>query len=73
MDLLTLKCHKSFQNQNNKKPTHSFAPRPLIFKLQREALKFNGIFVSWSSPETDLETNFLNLENRSFENISFSQ
>ena len=73
MDLLTLKGHKSFQNQNNKKPTHSFDPRPLIFKLQQEVLKFNGNFVSWSSPETDLETNFLNLENRSFENISFSQ
>ena len=73
MDLLTLKGHKSFQNQNNKKLTHSFAPRPLIFKLQQEVLKFNGNFVSWSSPETDLETNFLNLENRSFENISFSQ
>ena len=73
MDLLTLKGHKSFQNQNGEKPTHSFAPRPLIFKLQQEVLKFNSIFVSWSSPETDLETNFLNLENRSFENISFSQ
>ena len=40
-----------------------FAPRPLIFKLQQEVLKFNDICVSWSSPKTDLETNFLNLEN----------
>ena len=24
----------SFQNENNRKVTHSFAPRPLIFKLQ---------------------------------------
>ena len=31
------------------------------------------INVSWSSPKTDLETNFLNLENKSFESVSFSQ
>ena len=29
------------------------------------------VFVS--SPKTDLETNLLSLENRNFENISFSQ
>ena len=73
MDSLTLKRHNSFQNENNRKLTHSFASRPLIFKLQQEVLKFNDICVSWSSPKTDLETNFLNLENRSFENVSFSQ
>ena len=28
-----------------------FAPRPLIFKLQQEFLKFSDIFVSWSSPK----------------------
>ena len=55
-----------------RKATHSFAPRPLIFKLQQEVLKFNDICVSWSSPKTDLVTNFLNLENRSFEIDSFS-
>ena len=33
MDSLTLKHHTSFQNDNNKKSTHSFAPRRLIFKL----------------------------------------
>ena len=53
---LTLKRHNSF----------------LIFKLQEEVLKFNDICVSWSSPKTELETNFLNLENR-FEKVSFSQ
>ena len=53
--------------------THSFAPRPLIFYLQQEVLKFNDIFVSWSSPKTDPETNFLNLENIPFENVSISQ
>ena len=71
MDSLTLKLHNSFQNYNDRKATHSFAPRPLIFKLQQEVLKFNDICVSWSSTKTDLERNFLGLENRSFENVSF--
>ena len=62
MDSLALKRHNSFQNLNNRKATHSFAPRPLIFKLQQEVLKFNDICVSWSSPKTDMETNFLNLK-----------
>ena len=47
-----------------------FSPRPLIFNLQIEVLKFNKICVSWSSHKTDLDTNFLYLENRSFENVS---
>ena len=50
MNPLTLYRHNFFQNQNNRKATHSFAPRPLIFKLQQEVLKFNNIFVSRSSP-----------------------
>ena len=41
-------------NRNYKKATHSFAPRPQIFKLQQEVLKFNNICVSWSSPKSDL-------------------
>ena len=53
--------------------TQSFAPRPLIFKLQQDVLKFNDICVSWSFPKSDLVTNVLNLEHRSFENISLSQ
>ena len=71
MDSLTLK-HNYFQNENNRKATHSFAPRPLIFKLQQEVLKFNDICVSWSSQKSDLETNFLNSENRNFEYFTFS-
>ena len=67
---LTLKRYNSFQTQNNGNATHSFDPRPLIFKLQQEVLKFNDICVSWSSQKTDLVTNFLNPENRSFENVS---
>ena len=69
----TLKRHNSFQNQNNKKATDSVASRPLIFKLQQEVWKFNEICISRRSPKTDLTTNFLNLENRSLENVSFSQ
>ena len=56
----------SFQNYNKGKATHTFGPRPLIFKLQQEDLKFNDVSVSWNSPKTDVETNFLNLENQSF-------
>ena len=59
MDRLTLKRHNFFQNMNNTKSFHSFAPRPLICKFQEEVLKFNNTYVNWSSPETDLETNFL--------------
>ena len=70
MDSLTLKRHNSFQNKNNRKAANSFAPRILIFKLQQDVLKFNDICVSWSSPKTDLVTNFLIPENRSFEKVS---
>ena len=59
MDSLILKRQK----QNNRRVTQSFAPRPLIFKLQQEVSKFNDICVRWSSSKSDLETNFLNLEN----------
>ena len=40
MDSLTLKRHNSCQNEDNRKATHSFAPRPLIFKFLQEVLKF---------------------------------
>ena len=71
MDSLTLKRHNSFQNENNRKATQSFALRSPIIKLQQEALKFNDICVSWSSPKTELVTNFLNLENRSLRTSVF--
>ena len=63
MDSLTLKRHNSFQNYNNRIATHSFAHKPLIFKLQQEVLRFNDTCVNWSSTKNDLETNFLNLQN----------
>ena len=61
MNSLILKRHNSFQNKNDRKATYSFAPRPVIFKLGQEVSKFNNICLSWSSPNTDLWTNFLNL------------
>ena len=74
MGSLTSKHHNSFQNPNNRKATHGFVPRSLIFKLQQEVWKLNDICVSCSSPKTDLFTYFLNLKNRSFENVRrFSQ
>ena len=55
MDFFDFTRHNSLQNENNRKASHSFVPRPLIFKLQQDVLKW---------------TNFLNPENRSFENVS---
>ena len=71
--LFDFKTSQFLSKLKYRKATHSFAPRPLNFRLQQELLKFNDICLSWSSPKTDLETNFLNLENRCFENLSFSQ
>ena len=59
MDSVAFKRYNSFQ-KNYRKATHSFASRPLIFKLHEEVRQFNHICVSWSSPKTDLEMNFLN-------------
>ena len=59
IDSPILKLHNFFQNKNNRKATHRFAPRPLIFKLEQEVRKFNDICVSWSSPKTELERTFL--------------
>ena len=46
MDSLTLKRPNYFQNENNRKATHIFASRRLIFNLQQEVLKFNNILGS---------------------------
>ena len=72
MDSWTLKRHDSFQNQNNRKANHDFAPKPLIFRLEQKVLKLN-ICVILSFPKSDLEANFINLENRSIENVTFCQ
>ena len=39
--------------------------------MQQEAVKFNDICASLNSPKTELEANFLDLENRSFEKNLF--
>ena len=69
MSSLTLKR----QNSSHKRATHSFAPRPLIFKLQLVIWKLIDICMSWSSPKSDLERNLLNIKNRSFKCVIFSQ
>ena len=38
--------------------------------MQQGVLKFNDICVSLSLTKSDLEKNFLNLENQSFENVT---
>ena len=42
-DFFTLKLHNSFQNYNNRKATHSFSSRPLLFKLQQEAFTLSTV------------------------------
>ena len=50
--------YNSFQNENNRKTTHGFAPRSLIFKLQQVVLKFK-IFALVGAPQTlTLRRNF---------------
>ena len=71
MEHLTLKRHNSFQNENNRKATHSCAPRPLAFKFQQKVLKCNDISVNWSSPKTDMETNVLDLKNEVLRTSAF--
>ena len=51
---------------SNRKATHSFTPRPLIFKLQEDILKLNDICVSWISPKTGLVRNSFKLRKSEF-------
>ena len=69
--LFDFKASSLLSQLSNKKITHAFAPAPLMFKLQQEIWKFSDVCVSWGLPKTDLETNFLNLENLSFVNVNF--
>ena len=65
---------KYFKNETQiEKSLKRFFSRRLISKLQQKVLQFNNIRVSWSSPKTGLHTNTSNFENRSYENVSFSQ
>ena len=72
MQVLTLKRHIPFKMKIIENPHILLLLRPLIFKLQQEVFKFNDICVSWNSSKIDAETNFFNLQIRSFENITFS-
>ena len=74
MEYLNAKRHNFFQTQSNAKATHTFARRPLIFKLQKEFLKCSDICLSCSSAKTDLVTNVLNEKlKKKTEKVSFSQ
>ena len=48
---LTLSYHNSFQNQNNRKATYGYAPRPSIFKWKQKVLKLIDIYKSRGSPK----------------------
>lgn len=55
-----------FQNQYDGKATYPIAPKPLIFQLQQEALKFHNNCVRRSCPKIDLETMFFELGKSKF-------
>ena len=61
--------------QNYRTTTQTFASKLLIFKLQQQvatiSFKISDIWVNWSSPKTDMETNIFYSENQSLENVSF--
>ena len=52
-----------FKFKKDREIRHSFAPRPLLYKLQQNVLNFHSFCVSWSSPNIDLGTCFLDFEN----------
>ena len=62
----TFLLNKKYQNQNSRNAIHAFAPKDRMLKLEKQALKFNDIYMRWSLRKIDLETNFLNLENLSY-------
>ena len=39
MDFLTLEHHNSFQNQDSRKATYTFAPKPLIYQVTTRGFK----------------------------------
>ena len=55
------------------KPHTVLLPDPWFLSWNNKFEKFTDICMSWSSRKTDLKTNFLNLENRSFQCVTFSQ
>ena len=67
--MFKMKYHKN-ETYIEKNLTRFFS-QTFDVKLQQEVLKFN-ICLIWSSQKTDLEKNFLNLENRKYDSVSFS-
>ena len=67
------KRHNSFKIKIIEQPHTLFLP-DLWFLSSSKKFKNSMISaLSWSSLKTKLETNFLNLENRSSKNVNFSQ
>ena len=58
MDSLTLKRHDSYQNQNNRKATPSFAHRCLFFLVATRSFKIQWYLLELELPKTDLMTIF---------------
>ena len=64
----------SFKIEITEKPYTVLLPDLCFLSFKNIILiKFNDICLSWNSPKTDLETNFLNFKNQSFEYTTFSQ
>ena len=61
MDSFTLDVIIPLKIKIIKKPQHTFAHRPSIFKLQQEVLRLNDICVSLGSPKNWSEDGFSKL------------
>ena len=71
--VLDFKRHNSFQNKILEKPHTVLLLELWFLSCNKKFFKFNDICMNWNSLKTDLMTNFLNLENWRYENVSFSQ
>ena len=60
MNSLTLKVYSSFQNENDRKYTHTvLLPNGLVNNLQQDVLNINDTSMIWSSTNTNLVTSFI--------------
>ena len=71
--VLDFKRHNSFQNKILEKPHTVLLLELWFLSCNKKFFKFSDICMNWNSLKTDLMTNFLNLENWRYENVSFSQ
>ena len=65
-----LKHHNSLQIKIKEKPSTLFCSQTSTRSYDK---KFENLAISLNSLKTDLETNFLSLENQRFEYVIFSQ